>query len=80
MVPIDLERPHTYEDSSIVLPEDRERAFWQHDHVRLYGVDVSDRLAGAGFQVEVISPRAEFGCALVSRCRIGAGDVIWLCQ
>jgi SAM-dependent methyltransferase len=51
MQPVDFERAETYEDPSIVTPEARLRAFNQHNHVRVYGRDVRERLAGAGFEV-----------------------------
>ena len=38
----------TYEDPAVTAPEDREREFRQHDHVRLYALDIADRLAGGG--------------------------------
>ena len=44
MVPIDLGRAETHEDPSITSPEDRMREYWQHDHVRLYGRDLAERL------------------------------------
>ena len=34
----------TYEDPSITAPQERRRAFLQHDHVRLYAPDIADRL------------------------------------
>ncbi len=80
MVPLDLSIEQTYEDSSIVDPSERERAFWQHDHVRLYAADIAGRLEAAGFVVERISPVAEFGAAAVTRCRIGRADEILLCR
>jgi SAM-dependent methyltransferase len=52
-VPIDRSREQTFEDDRIVSPEDREKAFGQHDHVRLYGRDFAERLEAAGFHVEV---------------------------
>ena len=39
MVPQDLNRDETYEDPAIVDPDARRAAYWQHDHVRLYGRD-----------------------------------------
>jgi SAM-dependent methyltransferase len=80
MVPLDLRSEQTYEDPSITLPEDRTRAFWQHDHVRLYAADIGERLAAAGFAVERIRPVQEFGAGAVARCRIGISDEIWLCR
>ncbi len=43
----------TYEDSSIIAPEEREKAFGQSDHVRRYGDDYADRLRSVGFAVTV---------------------------
>jgi predicted SAM-dependent methyltransferase len=53
--PIDLERAETFEDPSIISPQDRERAFGQSDHVRIYGRDYKGRLENAGFVVTVES-------------------------
>ena len=80
MVPLDLGREHTYEDPSIVDPADRQREFWQYDHVRLYAADIGDRLAAAGFTVERIRPLEEFGGEVVERCRINESDDAWLCR
>lgn len=80
MVPLDLSREQTYEDPSIILPEDRELAFWQHDHVRLYAPDIGARLVAAGFAVERIRPEQEFGSQRMGLCRIGETDEIWLCR
>ena len=51
--PIDTERAKTFEDPTIVSPRDRERAFGQHNHLRLYGRDYKERLEKAGFAVKV---------------------------
>jgi len=44
----------TYEDASIVSPEERLKHFLQPDHVRIYGLDIVERLQRAGFTVEVV--------------------------
>ena len=44
----------TYEDNSILSPADREKAFGQSDHVRLYGKDYISRLQAAGFEAKEI--------------------------
>ncbi|MEO9483592.1 MAG: methyltransferase domain-containing protein [Ekhidna sp.] len=41
----------TYEDKAITDPKEREKAFGQDDHVRMYGEDYGKRLASAGFTV-----------------------------
>lgn len=52
-VPIDKGMAHTDEDVTLTDPAERERRFGQHDHFRLYGRDLKDRLTAAGFNVEV---------------------------
>ena len=52
--PIDTSRAATFEDFSITDPIERERVFFQADHVRIYGRDIRDRLEACGFRVEVI--------------------------
>jgi ubiquinone/menaquinone biosynthesis C-methylase UbiE len=51
-VPLDPNRLETYEDFSITSPHEREKAFGQVDHVRIYGQDYGDRLAAIGFTVK----------------------------
>lgn len=51
LVPITAER--SWEDPSVTSPEERERLFGQHDHVRVYGPDYVDRLRDAGFGVSI---------------------------
>jgi SAM-dependent methyltransferase len=45
----------TYEDWTVVEEEDRLEKFLQEDHVRLYGLDLKDRIEAAGFECEVLS-------------------------
>ncbi len=52
-VPIDSSRTETYEDPAITTPEEREKHFWQYDHVRLYGLNYPKELEAAGFEVEM---------------------------
>jgi hypothetical protein len=52
LVPIVLEQP-TREDPSITTPEARREAYWQEDHLRLYGGDFPERLEEEGFEVTV---------------------------
>ena len=79
MVPLDLHREQTYEDPSIVDPRERERAFLQHDHVRLYAPDIAQRLRVAGFGVDVIDVRAELGDEAM-RYGLNASDLVFLCR
>ncbi len=52
-VPICWSLEQTYEDASITSPKERQKAFGQNDHVRIYGQDYVARLRDAGFTVQV---------------------------
>jgi SAM-dependent methyltransferase len=80
MVPLDHGRAETYEDPSITSQLDRERAFGQHDHVRLFGRDVAGRLQAAGFDVEEIRMTEELGPEATARHGLLHEDVIFLCR
>jgi SAM-dependent methyltransferase len=80
MVPLDLGRSETYEDPSVTDPGERERVFWQHDHLRLYAPDIERRLRTAGFAVEAVRPREQFGDAPFARAGLAEADYIWLCR
>ncbi len=51
VVQVPIWREITYEDSSKSTDEEREQAFYQRDHVRLYGRDIKEKLGNAGFNV-----------------------------
>jgi SAM-dependent methyltransferase len=80
MVPLALDRATTYEDPRISSPEERERAFLQRDHVRLYAPDIADRLRAAGFAVETVDLHAELGPAAAAHHGLLASDLIFLCR
>ncbi|RRB07316.1 methyltransferase domain-containing protein [Larkinella rosea] len=78
--PIDYSRATTFEDASITDPKERERLFWQSDHVRLFGRDYAERLAKGGFTV--IEDRFVFELPReeVKRFSLPAGEIIYLCK
>lgn len=48
------EEPDSFEDPSVVSKKERHEKFGQYDHVRYYGwKDFADRLADAGFEVNI---------------------------
>lgn len=77
-VPQDFSRAETYEDPSITSPEEREKHFWQKDHVRLFGADYPDYLRKAGFEVKEIKPSDILDEAAIERFRIQKGEVLYI--
>ncbi len=57
MLPVDRSVAATFEDPTAVTPQQREERFGHHDHVRLYGADVAQRLGADA----VVDPLARFG-------------------
>ncbi|WP_395308255.1 methyltransferase domain-containing protein [Mycobacterium sp. AMU20-3851] len=72
LVPL-WERP-TEDGPPDLDPRERERRFGQWDHVRQYGPDFADRIAAAGFTVEVIGREAMPGDAPE---RMGLADTVF---
>lgn len=56
----------TFEDNSIVNPIERERAFGQRDHLRIYGADFASRLESVGFVTQIVD-ETSFSPELVQR-------------
>lgn len=77
-VPIDTNRTSTYEDWSITTPEEREKHFWQYDHVRLYGTNYPNRLEEAGFTVETVDYGKEISPELFDRYRLPKGEMLYI--
>lgn len=59
-VPISKNTKETFEDFSISTPREKEAAFGQFDHVRIYGQDYADRLSSVGFKMERINISSKY--------------------
>lgn len=79
-VPLDTGRETTLEDPNIISEDDREKYYWQKDHVRLFGLDYKDKLAAAGFQVKVDDFINTISPELQERYRLPKGEMIYLCR
>ena len=79
-VPIDTKNPKTEEDKSITDPKERERLYWQDDHLRLYGLDYGKKLAAAGFEVTESNFINELDPKLVERYALPKGEILYFCQ
>jgi SAM-dependent methyltransferase len=80
LVPLAIGGP-TLEDPAIVTPEERRRAYYQEDHVRLYGEqDFPNRLRAAGLDVEVDRLAADADDATRARYGLLADDLIFVAR
>lgn len=79
-VPQDFSREKTYEDPTITSPEEREKHFWQKDHVRLFGKDYPNWLRRAGFEVEEYKPKEQFDEAQIQRFRLMENEVLYIAR
>ena len=78
--PIDISREETYEDKSIITPRERERAFGQSDHVRIYGRDYIDRLNAAGFLVRADDFVMRYTPGEIVRYGLKPDEMIYFCR
>jgi SAM-dependent methyltransferase len=78
-VPINYNDPDTAEDPDVTDPMERERLYWQQDHVRLYGHrDYPARLREAGFAVDVVDMQELLGEERYKRLSLGEERWVYL--
>ena len=64
----------TYEDASITNPREREKAFGQDDHVRMFGKDFAKRIARAGLRPE----ESDFAKTQLDRYGISKNEILYM--
>ena len=79
-VPQDMRREETYEDKSITSPEEREKHYWQKDHVRLFGKDYPRYLEKAGFKVSEFDLNQAFDATEVDRFRLMKKEILYIAR
>jgi SAM-dependent methyltransferase len=72
--------PVTYEDPSITAADEREKAFGQWDHVRLYGQDYVDRLRSSGFVVKADSYVQDMPQSRRVRFGLDSRETVYFCR
>lgn len=77
-VPQDITREETLEDPSITSPEDREKYYWQKDHVRLFGLDYPKWLEKSGFKVEEYKISDVLSDDLIERYRLIKHEILYI--
>jgi len=77
MVPVLSER--TQEDPGVTDPEERERLYGQHDHLRSYGMDFAERVESCGLSVRAFRPGDVLGEDRMALMSVADKDVVFLC-
>jgi hypothetical protein len=77
-VPQDFSREETYEDRSITTPEEREKHFWQKDHLRLFGRDYPEWLKRAGFSVEEFDKESNYSENIQQYYRLLKPEILYI--
>ena len=80
MIQVPISSKPTFEDPSITDSVERERLFWQADHVRLYGLDIADRLIEAGFEVGTVFGHELVPADQLVRTGIYPRDLVFMCR
>lgn len=75
-IPQDLNLTTTYEDFSIINPDERAKHFGQYDHVRVYGLDYADRLRNIGFEVEMLDYGKKIGVENIVKFSLTEGELL----
>ena len=78
-IPQDLSREVTYEDFSIINPEDRKVHFGQYDHVRVYGQDYFEKLRSVGFKVEEKKCSEIASANKIEKYCLSKGEILPVC-
>jgi len=79
---IDLKAQKTLEDESIILPQQKLKAYGEPDLVRLHGLDFINRLKRTNLKVEEIDYRLHFSNEENIRLSLGNGrrELIYKCE
>ncbi|MFN4299848.1 MAG: class I SAM-dependent methyltransferase [Thermaurantimonas sp.] len=74
----------TYENPTIIDPRDRQITFGQEDHLRIYGLDVVERLQEVGFEVQLVRYTDFFTSDEIHRYALrntsGISEVFFYCR
>ncbi len=79
MVPVRMNQL-TDEDLAVTDPLERERRFGQHNHVRYYGRDITERLERAAFKVTVVRAPEIVAPNQFDRMGVTRGVTVFFCE
>lgn len=78
--PQDWTKAHTFEDPTITDPKERERIFWQNDHLRLFGRDYAQELEKGGFTVTEDRFVMEMPTQKAKRFALPMEEIVYFCE
>jgi SAM-dependent methyltransferase len=78
--PQDWSKATTFEDETITDPAERERVFWQNDHLRLFGRDYNKVLEKAGFKVKEDKFVQEMPKSKSERYALPLEEIVYFCE
>jgi len=77
-VPIAINIAETFEDRTVITPEDRLRVFGQDDHVRVYAKDYVNKLTTSGFKVELFNIADKYGFNEATKLGLSRSDNVYI--
>lgn len=80
LVPFSPVLSETFEDWSVTEEKDRERVFGQSDHVRIYGMDFTKRIAESGLAVRELYAADFLSPAEVARYALDSKEPLFVCE
>lgn len=78
-VPLDLTSLKTFENFAYNTPELRLKYFKQEDHVRIYSLDIAERLKSVGFDVNTLRPNIDCSDHEIWKYGIEKNEIIFKC-
>lgn len=78
--PLDVNLKVTNDGKHLKTPKEREKAFGQNDHLRMYGLDYGSRLKSAGFKVSEIDFVHELPEDQVKKFALPGDEKIFYCE
>ena len=75
-VPLEAERPTTFEDNSVTDKAKRTEIFGQYDHVRIYGIDYYQRLESVGFKTKRVDFLKELSAEEIDKFALPIEELI----
>lgn len=80
LVQVPMDGNVTFEDAAIVTEEERLERFGHREHVRIYGVDIEERLVRAGFETEQVVGSDVAPRDALMRLGIPEEEVLFVCR